>query len=524
MNWHFPIRLLALCVTLVTLTSCLGDGSKIIFESNRSGNNDIFSVSPTGDNLTNLTNTSDDNESSASWSPDGSEIVFTSNPVNGIGQWDMKLMIMEHDGANQQMLFGGAPIENPEWSPSGDRIVFLKRFPQGAYLEFYGVSRDATGVWAQPQLICPSTSGFVTEFNNIRTRTVFYGEDHIIFDGMAPLSIYRLNLNTCDIEEFEPNYDDIQYEPDVTAGGKIVWVRNDNNVQSLYVRDSFLAGSVSILNSTDPFPHMPSWSHNEEFISFWSNSSAQGPGSIKVYNTITGGVATMSSTIPVRASEGSSPLQRWSPNDEKMVFVGMNEGDTDFLSDEVYVLDVVNDEIVNISNNAAAFDANPRWQPMESDTIFSGCVDFESVPLGAQYHFQDSFSDSGAVMTVEAFQSGGGSWNSDDYVEAIASESTNFGKSIKIDNMVLRIDIGVVATNGLTFIFSETGGNINMTVNGEFRNVDNFADLNGQTIGGTTVLVQNGGGNDAGAVALNGEVNSFSVGGQELIVDQVCAH
>lgn len=150
----------------------------------------------------------------------------------------------------------------------------------------------------------------------------------------------------------------------------------------------------------------------------------------------------------------------------------------------------------------------------------SGCVNFESVPLGIRYHFQESFTDSGALMTAEAFQWGNSVWTTGNYVEAAGS---TLGKTMKINNMNLRIDMGAAGINGLSFDFGEFGGNINMTVNGEFRNFGNFADLNGQSIGGTTVAVQNGLGNDVGAVALTGAVVSFSVGGQELWVDNVCA-
>ena len=41
----------------------------------------------------------------------------------------------------------------------------------------------------------------------------------------------------------------------------------------------------------------------------------------------------------------------------------MRECASDFVSYEIYVLDVINDEIINISNNVNAIDTKPRWQP-----------------------------------------------------------------------------------------------------------------------------------------------------------------
>lgn len=75
--------------------------------------------------------------------------------------------------------------------------------------------------------------------------------------------------------------------------------------------------------------------------------------------------------------------------------------------------------------------------------------------------------------------------------------------------------------NSLSLNFGEFGGNLNLNLNGEFRNFGNFSELNGQTIGGVAITVANGLGNDAGTLQLAGTIKSLAIGGQELWLDNI---
>lgn len=366
--------LLLLVSVLLLLTSCeptdvpeeeVGEGvvyeEKIMFLSNRTGDYyDIFLVDSGGGGLTNITNTADSVESWASWSPDGSEIVYLFNPMispSDTFAWDMELIVMDQFGNNDQSLDNDAPMKLATWSPSGNKIVYLKGAP---YPDLYGISRTPGGSWDPPQLLCPT----FTELFNIRTRIVFYGEDYIVFDGMVPLSIYRLSLDTCILEEFEQAHDDIQYEPEIADDGRVLFIRSVSpNVQSLYIKGSFDFGSVSILNNTDPFPHMPALSNDNNLISYYSNSSSAGPGPIKIYEISTGAITSMTSTTAVIGNEQGDFLQRWAPDDVMMVFSGKS-GDPP--GADIYVLDRSNNTIVNVSNGESSINVSPRWQPGEA--------------------------------------------------------------------------------------------------------------------------------------------------------------
>lgn len=157
-------------------------------------------------------------------------------------------------------------------------------------------------------------------------------------------------------------------------------------------------------------------------------------------------------------------------------------------------------------------------------TMFNGCVNFESLSVGTRYEFQDTFTDAGAMITVEAFQWGNGTWTNGNYAQVDNRlRAGGSGLDMQYNNVNLRFDFGALGLNGLSMVFGEYGGNLNLQVNGEFRNFENFAMLNGSILGGAGVSVSGGTGNDTGNITISGKVQSFAIGGQELWIDDVCA-
>ncbi len=89
-----------------------------------------------------------------------------------------------------------------------------------------------------------------------------------------------------------------------------------------------------------------------------------------------------------------------------------------------------------------------------------------------------------------------------------------------MNNITLNFDFGRAVEN-LRLFFGEYGGNVNLTINGDFRNVFDLTALNGQVVGGTFVEVSLSP-TGLGIMVINGTVNSFSIGGQELWIDDIC--
>jgi WD40 repeat protein len=95
-------------------------GTRIVFTSFRSGNQDIYLMNVDGSNVTPLSPDPEDDFDPA-WSPDGSKIAFTSNRAHdGSNLW-----VMNADGtdAHQLTTLGGL---HASWSPDGRRIAFDK--------------------------------------------------------------------------------------------------------------------------------------------------------------------------------------------------------------------------------------------------------------------------------------------------------------------------------------------------------------------------------------------------------------
>ncbi|HEX6849616.1 MAG TPA: DPP IV N-terminal domain-containing protein [Chitinophagaceae bacterium] len=87
---------------------------KIVFVSDRDGNDEIYSCNADGSNVTRLTNDAAVDGDPA-WSPDGTLIAFIRNS---------NLYIMNADGSDPEQKTFTNLASNPAWSPDGTRIAF----------------------------------------------------------------------------------------------------------------------------------------------------------------------------------------------------------------------------------------------------------------------------------------------------------------------------------------------------------------------------------------------------------------
>ena len=99
------------------------DGTKIAFSSARTGTAQIFTVTPIGTDVTNISNNPLVNDRFPIFSPDGTKIAFQRTP-SGLGAVG-KIWTMNSNGAAQtQITLGLGNDERPSYSPDGTTIAF----------------------------------------------------------------------------------------------------------------------------------------------------------------------------------------------------------------------------------------------------------------------------------------------------------------------------------------------------------------------------------------------------------------
>jgi TolB protein len=86
------------------------DGTRILFMSPRSGSWQLFTMGPSGGNLSQLT--ASEYTGPGVWSPDGAYIAFTRRPEAG---GDFSIWIMTASGDDETMVSAGGNNSDPTW-------------------------------------------------------------------------------------------------------------------------------------------------------------------------------------------------------------------------------------------------------------------------------------------------------------------------------------------------------------------------------------------------------------------------
>ncbi|RAZ73910.1 Tol-Pal system beta propeller repeat protein TolB [Mesorhizobium atlanticum] len=118
------------------------DGQKVIMSLLRDdGNSNIFAMDLRSRSTTRLTD-STAIDTSPSYSPDGTQVVFTSDRGGGSGR--SQIYVMGADGSNPHRIsFGDGVYSTPVWSPRGDLIAFTKQ--SGGEFQIGVMKTDGSG-------------------------------------------------------------------------------------------------------------------------------------------------------------------------------------------------------------------------------------------------------------------------------------------------------------------------------------------------------------------------------------------
>ncbi len=150
---------------------------------------------------------------------------------------------------------------------------------------------------------------------------------------------------------------------------------------------------------------------------------------------------------------------------------------------------------------------------------------FEDVNADVTFQVGDSFTthaalNAQATVTVRPFTWTNGTVTPDGFAQALlVGAEPSLTHVLATNNTNLQFDFGETLT-GLTVVFNDMGGNENLEVNGQLQNVANLSSLNGQTIAGVLIAV-NQLTDNLGVLSLSGDIDSFAIGGQEFWIDNM---
>ena len=260
--------------------------SRIVFESTRSGNAEIYAMSPDGTGLTRLTNSAAA-DSRPSLSPDGTLIAWESAE---------QIWLMASDGTNKQQLTGFGTHGAPAFSPDGTKIAFVS--DQGEGLDIWVMNADGTGQTNLTEFsgadLNPSWSpdGTKIAFDSDRTgnRDVF--TMNAAGTGETNLTGGSLSLDS-----------DPDWSPD---GSKLLFVSGRGATTSVWTMDSDGANPVNVTNAPI-FDADPAWSPDGAHIAFTRDPGSGGA----IFNLWT---ARADGTAPLKLTDATSAQRNSFPD------------------------------------------------------------------------------------------------------------------------------------------------------------------------------------------------------------------
>ena len=331
----------------------------IVFQSNRDGDNEIFTAMDDGTVKQLTRNKADDRE--PSWSPDGSQIIWLTEEVKPRGVY----MIMDADGKNPVNLtpnIDGMSTDmstQPNFSPDYTKIAFTGRggIPDGKNLNI---------------LIIEFTKGKKKlQISNLTTWGVEQGVDFLLVqdrgqvwspDGtrmawdtrrLGNLDIYVMDVDDKPNNAEQKNLtkaskkDDVhpRFSPD---GTKLLFESKRDGDWEIFVMDSRTGENVVQLTNNEKNDKNAEWSRNGKKIAF--ESKRDGNNEIYVMD------ADGNNPVNLTNHKGSDIKAKWSPNNRQILFESKRDGNL-----EIYVMDADGGNPVNISNDAGS-DRSAEWR------------------------------------------------------------------------------------------------------------------------------------------------------------------
>lgn len=149
------------------------------------------------------------------------------------------------------------------------------------------------------------------------------------------------------------------------------------------------------------------------------------------------------------------------------------------------------------------------------------CESFESLNAGDEFVIGETVNTPNLSFLVEPVQNVSTSGSA-----GIVSQNQTYGSGLCIRPSYVSLNFQhEFPANEIKLKFADFGGASYFTINDDFRAVGSIVDLNGLSLGGVPITININNQNEynqIGDMILNGNITSFSIGGQEFWIDDYC--
>lgn len=279
--------------------------NKIAYTNYTGTNKEIFLMDMDGSNSEQLTNGTD-RLSYPNISPDGTKILFLKKPGGVTSNW--QYFVMDADGTNQTELTtaaeGAAISTTPSasWSPDGSKILFIT--DRDGNPEIYKMNADGTN---QEQLTDNSAKELLhnNAFSADGSKFVFASDRA----SGGDVNIFIADADGSNVQQVTDNSNrdsEASWSPD---GSKIAFISDRDNAPKtdIFTMDTD-GNNVNQLTNTSDFDGAPAWSADGGSIIFESNRNGNN-NFFKIAADGSGSVNNITSTSDNERSPSVSLLQ-----------------------------------------------------------------------------------------------------------------------------------------------------------------------------------------------------------------------
>ncbi|MBZ0321028.1 MAG: hypothetical protein K8L91_31725 [Anaerolineae bacterium] len=327
------------------------DGSQILFSSNRSGNFDIWFINADDTNVTNLTGDYLGMDGDASWSPDGKTIAFSSDresqSQSGLPVFD--LWLMDSDGSNLRNLTSDIEesIGGLAWSPDGNHLAFAVIKMEVDSLQIYGEIWSISLLTGEKSRVSPISEGN-TSYEGFMFAFPAWTPDGSLAYVASKVGqvgeVWISSVTSSNREQFYVNQPvgEIRISPDGSMIICTTFPRTDGESMriDLVLLDT-QNGETMVLTSEMPnFNSYPEWSPDSSQIAF--QSSDGNSSDIWVVSSDGAGFTNLTA-----GHDSFDTLPVWSPNGEQIAFVSDRSGESN-----IWIMNADDSNPINLTGNA----------------------------------------------------------------------------------------------------------------------------------------------------------------------------